>query len=544
MVQKLSLRPYQEEMIEQAIQSLKKDQSSLCLAPTGAGKTVILSQIIKGYVKALKGKVIVLQHTKELLNQNQQKFQQWCPRLSTSTFNADIKDSSGRVIFSMVQTFQRHYKTFPKIDLLVIDEAHHCMAISYLKIIDHLKEKNPDLRILGMTATPNRGDRKGLKKVFQNVAGQIHLSDLIADGYLVAPRIFTVDVGQQQQLKDVLWQERQGKGHFSDKQSEWDKANHILTDNLKLNEEVLNHWIDKAYDKKTVIFCANIKHAKEIQTLFNKHKIGCVHVNGEMSEEDRKEALRKLENDEATVITNAAVLTEGWDYPPIECVILLRPMSYESTYLQMIGRGLRSHPYKSECLILDFGMSSSRHKALYLNVELNNQRQKQEEKKRLEKEQEEQRLKDQQRQIQAEKFYASIPLKELATHKQSRFLWETFQFEGMEILMAGGFSQTAIIIKKPGEGNCYAYVTKEKEISIIKTGSFNEVFFECERQMRAMEFFQESKYWMKKEPSDKQIEFLSQFYDEPQLETSYRASLLISLTINQKKISNFMENAH
>ena len=542
MSQKLSLRPYQDEMIEEAIQSLKLEQTALCIAPTGAGKTVILSQIIQGYAKGLKGKVIVLQHTKELLVQNQDKFNQWCPRFNTSLFNADTKDMTGRVIFSMVQTLQRHYKTLPKVDLLVIDEAHHCMANSYLKIIAHLKEKNPDLRILGMTATPNRGDRKGIKSVFKKVAGQIHLPDLIADGYLVAPRIFTVDAGQQQQLKDVLWQERKGKGQFSDKQSEWDKANHILTDNLKLNDEVLNHWIDKAYGKKTVIFCANIKHAKEIQALFNKHKIGCVHVNGEMSVEDRKAALAQLEKDEATVITNAAVLTEGWDYPPIECVILLRPMSYEATYIQMIGRGLRSHPNKSECIVLDFGMSSSRHKALYLNVEINNQRQKQEEKKKLEKEQEEKR--QQQELEQGEKFSAAIPLKELAAHMQSKFLWEMFHFNDLEILMAGGFSQTAIIIKKPGEGNCYAYVTKDKELSNIKKGSFNAVFFECERQMRKMDFFSEHKHWMKKEPSEKQMDFLSQFYDSPKLDTSYKASLLISLTINQKKIDKSMEEVH
>lgn len=535
----LSLRPYQISMIEEALYGLAQDDSALCVAPTGAGKTIILSQIIKGHLKgcSYKKKILVLQHTKELLQQNRNKVQLWCPRVKTSLFHGEEKDTKGRIIFAMVQTLHRHIKTFPKVDLVVIDEAHHAVAKSYETIITHLKKKNPTLKILGMTATPNRGDRKGLKGLFKTVTSQIHLSDLIGEGYLVSPRIFTVDAGQQQDLRDVLWKrDQKGVSRFINQQKQWDKANTILTDNLALNEEVVRHWKEKAEGKKTVVFCSTLQHSKEIRDTFETHGIGATHINGEMPHEERLEALRRFESfegqDKATIITNAAVLTEGWDFPAIECVILLRPMSYESTYLQMIGRGLRSSPGKRSCIVLDFGMSSSRHKVFTMEPDLNGKKEK--EKPPLEDicSLEEESLSE-----DLVAYSAPIPLKEIAPHLQSSYLWEAFESTtGTEVLMAGGFNQTAFIIKRPEKQEHISLVKAGHDVHLLKTGSLPEVLWACERTMREMDFWKSPAHWMSKAPSEKQWACLVGAHHYTRPKNSYQAALLVSLNLNKRKI--------
>ena len=543
----LSLRPYQVSMIEEALDVLDYESTALCIAPTGAGKTIILSQIMQGHLKTGQGrsprrkKILVLQHTKELLQQNRDKVALWCPKVKTSLFHSEEKDTQGRIIFAMVQTLCRHYKKFPKVDLVVIDEAHHAVAKSYLKIVNHLKEKNPDLKILGMTATPNRGDRQGLKSLFKSVTSQIYLSDLIGDGYLVAPRIFTVDAGQQKDLRSILWTQDNpnGQSRFINKQQQWDKANTVLTDNLALNEEVIRHWQEKAQGKKTVVFCSTLHHAKEIRDTFERHGIGATHINGEMPTEERLESLRRFElpkgdPHEATVITNAAVLTEGWDFPAIECVILLRPMSYEATYVQMIGRGLRSSPGKTDCIVLDFGMSSSRHKVFSMEADLVGKTDKEtplvEEVLPFEEDYLEEGL--------MSSYSAPIPLKEIATHLQSPFLWEAFESEttGVEVLMAGGFNQTAFIIKRPQEHDHISLVKAGQEIQFLKTGSLNDVLFACEKTMRQRGFWQKSAEWMYNPPSEKQLACLNGDYHYTRPRNSYQATLLVSLNLNRRKI--------
>ncbi|RZI45116.1 DEAD/DEAH box helicase [Candidatus Finniella inopinata] len=542
----LSLRPYQVSMIDDALEALSCEDTALCIAPTGAGKTVILSQIMKGYLKSGQGrsssrkKILVLQHTKELLQQNRDKVALWCPKIKTSLFHSEEKDTQGRIVFAMVQTLSRHYRKFPKVDLVVIDEAHHAIAKSYLTIVNHLKAKNPDVKILGMTATPNRGDRKGLKSLFKSVTSQIHLSDLMSDGYLVSPRIFTVDAGQQKDLRSILWTQdnSDGQSRFINQQQQWDKANTILTDNLSLNEEVIRHWQEKAQGKKTVVFCSTLYHAQEIRDTFEKNGIGATHINGEMSSEERLESLRRFDLNqgdphEATVITNAAVLTEGWDFPAIECVILLRPMSYEATYVQMIGRGLRSSPGKKECIVLDFGMSSSRHKVFGMETDLVGKTDK--EKPVVEDifSFEEDPLDD----GFVPSYSAPIPLKEIAPHLQSPYLWEAFESRtGTEVLMAGGYNQTAFIIKQPEDHTHISLVKSGQDIQLLKTGSLPEVLCACEKTMREMDFWKSPALWMSKSPSEKQWACLAGAYHYTRPRNSYQATLLVSLNLNKRKI--------
>lgn len=541
--QPLALRPYQQKMIGAALEGLKSYGTALCVSPTGSGKTIILSQIIKGLLstgkrgRPRKMKVVVIQHTKELIQQNRAKFEQWCPGWQTSTFNSTEKDTNGAVIFAMVQTLVRHYKKLPKIDVLVVDEAHHVAARSYEKIVSYLKKKNPALMVLGMTATPNRGDRKGLKSIFNRVTSQISLIELIADEYLVPARIFTIDFGQQDKLKTLLCKDNaRGKTVFIDNKVAWDNAGFALTNNTRLNEEVVRNWQEKAAGKKTVIFCSTIAHAKEVRDTFERYGVKATHVNGDMPAEERSRALQRFEStgeDAATIITNAMMLTEGWDHPPIECIVLLRPMSCESTYTQMIGRGLRPAPDKTECTVLDFGMSSLRHKVFNLDVDLKGRK----EKKKSFVGDKFSFTEGYQKEDFSSSYSSPISLKEMAPHLQSSYLWEHFKNTmGTEFLMAGGFDQTAFIIKQPEGQNYVGLVKKGQEICFSKTGSFYDVLFACEKVMKTMNFWKSPMGWMHAPPSEKQLTCLSRAHHYTRPKNSYQAGLLVSFSLSKRKI--------
>lgn len=211
------LRPRQKTLVNRAVEALEQDGNTLAVAPTGAGKTIMLSAIIGELSKASTSasasvsasasastiKACVVAHRDELTAQNQAKFCLVNPGLSTSIFDAGVKSWQGNTTFAMVQTLSResNLQSMPPLDLLVIDEAHHVRAESYLRIISHAQSLNPKLKLLGMTATPNRGDKKGLRVVFSNVCDQITINELIASGHLVRPRTFVMDVGVQEKLK-------------------------------------------------------------------------------------------------------------------------------------------------------------------------------------------------------------------------------------------------------------------------------------------------------------------------------------------------------
>ena len=154
----------------------------------------------------------------------------------------------------MVPTLTRpaNLSEMPALDLLVIDEAHHAVADSYRRIIDRARTANPDCRIFGVTATPNRGDRKGLREIFDNVGDQVRLGELIASGHLVPPRTFIIDVGVQDELRAV----RKTLSDFD--------MNEVagIMNRAPVTDEVIRHWREKASDRPTVVFCSTVAHAR------------------------------------------------------------------------------------------------------------------------------------------------------------------------------------------------------------------------------------------------------------------------------------------
>ena len=367
------LRPRQKELVSKTIDALDTHGNTLAVAPTGAGKTIMLSAVLGRMFEHDVKRACVLAHRDELTAQNIDKFKHVNPNLSTSIFNATEKNWDGQVAFAMVQTLSRdnHLSSLPPLDALVIDEAHHACSDSYVRVIERAKLINPNVKLLGMTATPNRGDKKDLSSIFSNVSDQITVKELIASGHLLAPSTFVMDIGVQKELRKVR-----------KTALDYDMgAVARIMNKRPINDAVVRHWKEKAGNRQTVVFCSTVDHARDVVDSYQAAGIKSRMIWGDMGDDERKATLGAYGKGELQVIVNVAVLTEGWDHPPTSCIALLRPSSYKSTMIQMIGRGLRTidpreYPgvAKKDCIVLDFGTSTSMHGSLEQKVQLETQR--------------------------------------------------------------------------------------------------------------------------------------------------------------------------
>lgn len=356
------LREYQEVAVNAASEALDKHGNTLVVAPTGAGKTIMLSALVgKRYNKCKN--VLILQHRDELVNQNMAKFMAVNEHITTSTVNALDKNWDADAVFAMVQTLSRvnNLMGMSKLDMVVIDEAHHAIADTYQRVIEQAKKNNDKVEIVGFTATPNRGDKKGLRDVFNNCSHQIEIATLINEGFLVKPRTFVIDVGVQDELREV----RKTISDFDMSEVE------AIMNRRAINKRVVEEWTDKAVDRKTVVFCSTIRHAIDLCEEFVIGGVTAKVVTGDTPREEREQILHDLTHGDVQVVVNVAVLTEGFDAPPVSCVILTRPCSFKSTMVQMIGRGLRTvdleefpDVIKTDCIVLDFGTSILTHGSL------------------------------------------------------------------------------------------------------------------------------------------------------------------------------------
>jgi superfamily II DNA or RNA helicase len=365
----MMLRPRQTQLVERTLAALGQHGNTLAVAPTGSGKTIMLSAVTGRVLTEPDTKACILAHRTELTGQNRAKFLRVNPTLTTSVVDANEKSWQGHATFAMVQTLSRqaNLDQIPTLDLLVIDEAHHATSPSYRAVIERAQQKNPKLLLAGLTATPNRGDGTGLREVFSNVADQITLGEMIAAGHLVPPRTFVIDVGAQEALSQV----RRTAIDF-----DMDAVAAILNKTL-VTESVIANWKDKAPGRKTIVFCSTVAHADAVTQAFNAAGISAQLIHGELPDAERKARLAAYETGDVQVLVNVAVLTEGYDYTPTSCVVLLRPSSYKSTLIQMVGRGLRTVDpeefpgvVKTDCVVLDFGTATLMHGSLEQEVNL------------------------------------------------------------------------------------------------------------------------------------------------------------------------------
>ena len=338
------LRDYQQVACDKVVECLKVEDTCLLVAPTGAGKTVMMASICK----ALDFKrVLVLQHRAELLNQNTAEFKNIIGgHVYYSEISANKKTYYGNIIFGMVQTLCRpkNLKLLNQVDLIIVDEAHHIKSNSYSKILNHF----PESKILGVTATPERSDKKGLDTVFKNIVDEITTSFLIESGYLVKPRCFAISKMDLKKVNKIA-------GEYNMRQVE-KQLNVTL-----VNDSIFDNWNKLAGNRKTVVFASTIDHAKAVYEVFKSKGIKCAILDKNLSSQDRANILNDLKHNRIQVIFNVFILTEGFDDPSIDCVVLLRPCSHKSTMVQMIGRCLRLFLGKIDAIVLDFGESVKTH---------------------------------------------------------------------------------------------------------------------------------------------------------------------------------------
>lgn len=357
------LRDRQKLFVERSVRALLERRNTLGVAPTGAGKTIMLAAVAGRLLDSNGSKACILAHRDEITGQNVAKFMKVNPGMPVSVVDAAGKDWGGKAVFAMIQTLsrERNLAAIPPLELLVIDEAHHARAESYRRVIEAARARNPRVMIYGVTATPNRGDGKGLRAIFDNVSDQITLSEMIAEGQLVRPRTFVIDIGVQDELRRV----RRLADEF-----DMDQVASIM-DHRPITAEILRHWREKAGVRRTVVFCSTVAHAEHVAQAFQEAGVAAELVTGETPDAERAAIFGRLDRGGTQVLVNVAVATEGWDCPPISCVVLLRPCSYKSVMIQMIGRGLRKvdperYPgvVKTDCVVLDFGASALLHGAL------------------------------------------------------------------------------------------------------------------------------------------------------------------------------------
>lgn len=367
----MQLRPRQIEFVSKCCEALKEKGNTIGVAPTGAGKTVMMAGTAEK-LRAEQGvkRGLVIQHSDELTEQNRKTFYRMNKSVKTDLFNADRKvfvDNGWT--FAMIQTLGResNLSKMPILDALFIDEAHHSAAPTYNRVIERAKAANPKLKLFGVTATPNRGDKKALLGIFDNCADQIQIQELIKTGFLVRPRTFVIDIGTQEALRGV--KKLASDFNMAEVESIMDKDVH--------NERIVEEWSKIAGDRRTVVFASTVNHANHVASAFERSGYKCAVVWGDMPETDRKATLAAFDKGQTQVLVNVAVLTEGWDCQPVSCVVLLRPSSYKSTMVQMIGRGLRKvdpelYPgiVKDDCIVIDFGTSVLLHGSLETAVDL------------------------------------------------------------------------------------------------------------------------------------------------------------------------------
>ena len=342
----MELRQYQEEA-RQAVEKQWEDgiQKTLLVLPTGCGKTIVFAKITEDRVRR-GDRVLILAHRGELLEQAADKIGK-VTRLGCAMEKAEqtCLGSWFRVVVGSVQSLMREKRLgrFPVdyFGTIIIDEAHHCISDSYQKVLRHFE----NAKVLGVTATPDRGDMRNLGEVFDSLAYEYTLPKAIREGYLSPIKALTIPL--QLDLSGVAMQ----SGDF--------KAGDIATALDPYLYQIADEMSKYCRDRKTVVFLPLVKTSQKFRDILQEKGFQAAEVNGES--EDRAEILEAFERGEYNVLCNSMLLTDGWVCPSVDCVVVLPPTKVRSLYSQMVGRGTRLYPGKEHLLLLDFLWHTERH---------------------------------------------------------------------------------------------------------------------------------------------------------------------------------------
>lgn len=341
----VQLRPYQEEARQAVISQWDDVSKTLLVLPTGCGKTIVFAKVAEDRVRA-GSRVLILAHRGELLDQAADKIRK-TTGLGCAVEKAEqsCQGSWFRVTVGSVQTLMRDKRlnTFPEdyFTTIIVDEAHHCISDSYQKVLQHFTSA----KVLGVTATPDRGDMRNLGSYFETLAYEYRLPQAIREGYLSPIKALTIPLRIDMSHVEVQ------AGDF--------KAGDIGSALDPYLEQITEEMAKYCKERKTVVFLPLIATSQKFRDILISHGFKAAEVNG--SSEDRETVLKDFEAGKYNVLCNSMLLTEGWDCPSVDCIIVLRPTKVRSLYCQMVGRGTRLHPGKDHLLLLDFLWHTERH---------------------------------------------------------------------------------------------------------------------------------------------------------------------------------------
>jgi superfamily II DNA or RNA helicase len=341
------LRPYQQEAVQGILEQLKENRSTLLVLPTGGGKTRVFTEVAHGW----KGRVLILAHRDELLQQARDRISKETGEM-VGLEQAQWWASDERIIVGSVQTMSQPDRLArwkpDEFSLVVVDESHHATAPTYRRVLDHFGPA----KVLGVTATPDRADERAMGQVFESVAYCYEIEDAISDGWLCPILVRQVYIGEIN-----LSACRTTAGDLN--QGDLDAAMAVE----EALHGVVKATLEQSGDRKTLAFTTSVENAKRIAEIFNRYRPACARsVDGKTPMDERRAVLAGFSRGDFQYLVNCAIATEGYDCPQIGCIAMARPTKSRALFAQMVGRGLRTSPGKSDCLVLEFTGNTGKHR--------------------------------------------------------------------------------------------------------------------------------------------------------------------------------------
>ena len=356
------LREYQQRAIDHLYRWFNANESgNPCLVlPTGSGKSHIIAALVKDALTSWpETRVLMLTHQKELIDQNAEKMRHHWRNAPMGIYSASLNKRvlSEPITFAGIQSVAKKSRFIGHVDLVIVDECHsinHSQSGSYRKLLSELLDINPELRVIGLSATPYRLGHgyihQGNDVIFDALIEPVSIEELVTAGYLSPLRS-----KHTEHLLNTDGIKKQG-GEFVA------SALELAVDTMDNNRIAVEETIRRASDRKSwLFFCAGVNHARHVADLLNDYGVESACVTGDTPSGKRDQILADFKNGKIRALTNVNVLTTGFDYPGIDCLIMLRPTLSPGLYVQMAGRGMRVAEGKSDCLVLDFAGNVSRH---------------------------------------------------------------------------------------------------------------------------------------------------------------------------------------
>lgn len=355
----MQLRYYQTDAIQSIYDWFAAGKDApLIVTPTGSGKSVILGGFIG---RALRDHpdthILVVTHVKELVEQDAKAIRNLCPHASVGIYSAGLgKKQLKQVTVASIQSIYRTKTFYGRFDLIIVDEAHlipHGDSGMYRKLLEESVKANQDVKLIGLTATPYRLDsgllHEGDGAMFDGISYEANVADLIDQGFLCR---LTSKHGADVDLQGVRTLGGEyNLGQLGERMSAMELVEHhagLIVSRCAAR----NSWL---------IFCVTVKHAAQITSALRDRGVSAEYVSGDMGDEERDGKIARFKSGEVKALVNCNILTTGFDHPPLDAIVMLRPTLSPGLYVQMVGRGLRLHESKADCLVLDFGGNVRRH---------------------------------------------------------------------------------------------------------------------------------------------------------------------------------------